>query len=219
MTKLEPLRILIADDHPMFRRGLRSLLAAQDDMEVVGEATNAAEAIQAAAALPDVILMDLHMPGGGALATREVVRLYPSVRVLVVTMFKDDDSVFSTLRAGAQGYVLKDADEEELLRAVRAVSRGEAIFSSEIAMRVLAYFARPPSHPRDVFPELTDREREVLGLIAKGHGNPEIARQLGLRLKTVANYASNIFSKLQVADRVEAMAKAQQVGLGKERDS
>ena len=219
MTELNPMRILIADDHPMFRRGLKSLLSAQDDMEVIGEAASAAEAVQQAASLPDVVLMDLHMPGGGIEATREIVRLYPNVRVLVVTMFEDDDSVFTALRAGARGYVLKDTDDEELLRAVRAVGRGEAIFSSAIATRVLVYFAKPPSLPRNVLPELTDREREVLELIAKGHGNPEIARQLGLRLKTVANYASNIFSKLQVADRAEAIARARYEGLGTERRS
>lgn len=217
MAKLDPMRVVIADDHPIFRRGLRSLLTAQDDMEVVGEATSAAEAVQAATALPDIILMDLHMPGGGIEATREIARLYPSVRVLVVTMFKDDDSVFSTLRAGARGYVLKDAEDEELLRAVRAVSRGESIFSPEIATRVLAYFAKPPSFPSDVFPELTDREREVLELIAEGHGNPEIARRLNLHPKTVANYASNVFSKLQVADRAEAIVLAKNAGLGSER--
>lgn len=218
MTTLDPLRVVIADDHPMFRRGLRSLLTAQADLEVIGEATSAAEAIQAAAVLPDVILMDLHMPGGGIEATREVARLYPSVRVLIITMFKDDDSVFSALRAGARGYVLKDAQDEELLRAVRAVGRGEAIFSPEIATRVLAYFAGPPSLPRNVFPELTDREREVLELIAGGRGNVEIARRLNLHPKTVANYASNVFSKLQVADRVEAIAVARTAGLGSERD-
>ncbi len=217
MTEFDPLRVVIADDHPMFRRGLNSLVTAQNDMEVVGEVTSAAEAIEAAAALPDIILMDLHMPGGGIEATREIARLYPNVQILVVTMFKDDDSVFSALRAGARGYVLKDAEDEELLRAVRAVSRGEAIFSPEIATRVLAYFARPPSLPRNVFPELTDREREVLELVAEGRGNPEIAGRLNLHLKTVANYASNIFSKLQVADRAEAIAVARHAGLGTER--
>lgn len=203
----------------MFRRGLKSLLSAQDDMEVIGEAASATEAAQQAATLPDVVLMDLHMPGGGIEATREIVRFYPNVRVLVVTMFEDDDSVFTALRAGARGYVLKDTEDEELLRAVRAVGRGEAIFSAAIATRVLAYFARPPSFPRDTFSELTDRECEVLELIAKGQGNPEIARQLGLQLKTVANYASNIFSKLQVADRAEAIARARHKGLGTEHGS
>lgn len=218
MPKLDPLRVVIADDHPMFRRGLKGLLTAQDDIEVVDEVAGAAEAVQAAAALPDVILMDLHMPGGGIEATREIVLHYPGVRVLVVTMFKDDDSVFSALRAGALGYVLKDADEEELLRAVRAVGRGEAIFSPEVATRVLAYFARPPSLPMGVFPELTGREREVLELIAEGRSNSEIARRLNLYPKTVANYVSNVFSKLQVADRAEAITVARNAGLGGERN-
>lgn len=218
MTKLDPLRVVIADDHPMFRRGLKSLLTAQDDMEVVGEATSAAEAVQVGAALPDVILMDLHMPGGGLEATREIVRRYESVRILVVTMFRDDESVFTALRAGARGYVLKDADDEELLRAVRAVGRGEAIFSPEIATRVLTYFARPRTALPSAFPELTERELEVLELIAAGRGNAEIARRLGLQPKTVSNYASTIFSKLQVADRSEATAKAKGAGLGTAQD-
>lgn len=218
MTKPDTLRVVIADDHPMFRRGLKSLLSVQADLEIVGEVASAAEAIRAAAVLPDVILMDLHMPGGGIEATREVARLYPSVQVLIVTMFEDDDSVFSALRAGARGYVLKDADDEELLRAVRAVGQGESIFSPGIATRVLSYFARLPSLPRDVFPELTDREREVLELIAEGRSNVEIAKRLNLRLKTIANYTSNVFSKLQVADRAEAVAVARNAGLGGARN-
>jgi DNA-binding NarL/FixJ family response regulator len=217
---MDPLHILIADDHALFRKGLRALLAAQDDLEVVGEAKSAADTVELAGSLlPDVVLMDLHMPGGGIEATREIARTAPSVRVLVVTMFKDDASVFTALRVGARGYVLKDADEEEMLRAIRAVGRGEAIFSPEVAGKVLAYFARPhPTLPREAFPELTAREREVLKLIAEGKSNPEIARHLGLRLKTVANYASNIFSKLQVADRAEAVSRARTAGLGQETD-
>lgn len=214
-----PLRVLIADDHPMFRRGLRSLLATQPDLTVVGEASSAEETLTVAAQeTPDVIMMDLNMPGGGLEATREVVRRMDTVRVLIVTMFKDDESVFTALRAGAKGYVLKDADEEELLRAIRAVGRGEAIFSSDIATRVLTYFSRPRTQLPSAFPDLTERELEVLKLIAEGRGNPEIARHLGLRLKTVANYASNIFSKLQVADRAEAAARAREAGLGAKGD-
>lgn len=213
---MEKLRILIADDHPLFRRGLRALLAGQGDLEVVGEAATSVETVeQASALLPDVILMDLNMPGGGIEATRSVTRAYPSVRVLVVTMYKDDASVFTALRAGARGYVLKDADEEEMLRAVRAVGWGEAIFSPGVASQVLTYFARPhPTLPPEVFPELTAREREILGLIAQGKSNPEIARELDLTPKTVANYVSNIFSKLQVADRAEAVERARTGGLG-----
>ncbi len=212
-----PLRILIADDHPMFRRGLRSLLETQPDFMVTGEAGSAEAALVAALQeLPDVVLMDLHMPGGGLEATRELARRFRDVRVLIVTMFKDDESVFTALRAGAKGYVLKDADEEELLRAIRAVGRGEAIFSPDIATRVLTYFSRPRMTLPSAFPELTERELEVLKLIAEGRGNAEIARHLGLRLKTVANYASNIFSKLQVADRAEAAVRAREAGLGTE---
>ena len=214
MAELDPLRVVIADDHPMFRRGLKSLLDSQKDMVVVGEATSAAEAVEAGTTLPDVILMDLHMPGGGLEATREVIRRYEGVRVLVVTMFRDDESVFTALRAGARGYVLKDADGEELLRAVRAVGQGEAIFSPEIATRVLAYFARPRTALPNAFPALTERELEVLELIAVGRGNAEIARLLGLQLKTVSNYASTVFSKLQVADRSEAALRAKEAGMG-----
>lgn len=213
-----PLRILIADDHPIFRRGLRSLLEVQADLEVVGEVGSAAEALEAVGEdsqnPPDVVLMDLNMPGGGLSATRELAGRFAGVRVLVVTMFRDDDSVFAALRAGAKGYVLKDAGDEELLRAVRAVGRGEAIFGPEVAARVLAYFSRPRDPLPGAFPDLTERELEVLNLIAAGHGNPGIARQLGLRLKTVANYASSIFGKLQVADRAEAAARARAAGIG-----
>lgn len=212
---MTPLQILIADDHPMFRRGLRSLLEAQADLRVTGEVGSAEAALGATLQNPpDVVLMDLNMPGGGLGATRELARRSNGVRVLVVTMFQDDDSVFAALRAGAKGYVLKDAGEEELLRAVRAVGRGEAIFSAEIAARVLAYFSRPREPLPGAFPALTERELEVLNLIAAGHGNPDIARQLGLRLKTVANYASSIFSKLHVADRAEAASRAREAGLG-----
>lgn len=210
-----PLRILIADDHPMFRRGLKSLLETQNDLCVVGETASATETIGAVEKLtPDVVLMDLHMPGGGLSATRELAQHFSSVHVLVVTMFRDDASVFTALRAGAKGYVLKDASADDLLRAIRAVGRGEAIFSPEIAIRVLTYFSRPRRALPNAFPELTERELEVLGLISEGRSNPDIARLLGLKLKTVANYASNIFSKLQVADRAEATVRAREAGLG-----
>ena len=162
---MDPLRILIADDHPLFRKGMRALLASLPDMEVVGEAATGDEATRLAATLqPDVILMDLQMPGGGGLAaTRQIVQTSPHIRVLVVTLFEDDDSVFTALRAGARGYVLKDVDEAEMLRAIQAVGHGEAIFSPAIATRVLDFFAAArPTVPREVFPTLTDREREIL---------------------------------------------------------
>ena len=213
---METLRILIAEDHPLFRKGMIFLLSSVPEFEVVGEATTGEEAVTRAAELrPDVILMDLQMPEvNGIEATKRIMQDSPSVRILVVTLFEDDDSVFSALRAGARGYVLKDADEEEMILSIRAVSRGEAIFSPAIAERVLAYFASPIPAPPQAFPTLTDREREILNLIAQGHPNPSIAKQLSLSTKTVGNYVSNIFTKLQVADRAQAIIRAREAGLG-----
>ena len=209
------LRVLVVEDHPLFRRGVVALLDAADGMTVAGTAGSGEEAVTAAAQLrPDVVLMDLQLPGiSGIEATRAIVAAEPGIRVLVLSLFEDDDSVFLALRAGARGYVLKDADEDELTGAIRAVARGEAIFSRAIAGRVLAFFAAPRPAPK-AFPELTDREREILALIAAGHPNPSIARQLFLSPKTVANYVSSIFAKLQVADRAEAMIRAREAGLG-----
>jgi DNA-binding NarL/FixJ family response regulator len=215
---LETLRILVAEDHPLFRKGMISLLSSVPEFEVVGEAATGEEAVARAADLqPDVVLMDLQMPNvNGIEATRRVLQESPSIRVLVVTLFEDDDSVFMALRSGARGYVLKDADEEEMVLSIRAVGKGEAIFSPAVAERVLAYFAASP--PGDVlpqaFPTLTDREREILHLIAQGYPNPTIARQLSLSTKTVGNYVSNIFTKLQVADRAQAIIRAREAGLG-----
>jgi DNA-binding NarL/FixJ family response regulator len=209
--------VLIADDHPVFRRGLRTLLASVPDLEVVGEAATGAEVVTAAvAAQPDVIVMDLHMPGlNGIEATRRVLQTSPHISMLVLTMLDDDASVFAAMRAGARGYLLKDADQDEIVRAIWAVGSGEAIFGPAIATRVIDYFAAPwPSLPPQAFPELTARERELLELIAQGHNNQTIAERLGLRHKTVRNHVSNIFSKLQVADRAQAIVRARQVGLG-----
>jgi DNA-binding NarL/FixJ family response regulator len=216
---LETLRILIAEDHPLFRKGMISLLSSVPEFEVVGEAKTGEEAIERAAQMqPDVILMDLQMPEvNGIEATRRILQESPTVRILVVTLFEDDDSVFMALRAGARGYVLKDADEEEIVLSIRAVSKGEAIFSPAIATRVLAFFATSPppgGATPQAFPTLTDREREILNLIARGHPNPSIARQLSLSTKTVGNYVSNIFTKLQVADRAQAIIRAREAGLG-----
>lgn len=216
----EPIRVLVADDHPLFRSGMRALLAADPATEVAGEATNGEEAIGLASELqPDVVLMDLHMPGlSGIDATRRILHSSPNTRILVVTMFEDDHSVFSAIRAGARGYLLKGANPDEVLRAIRVVAGGEAIFSPSVATRLIAFFGslRPQGLPQ-AFPELTDREREILALIAQGRSNAEIARHLSLSAKTVANHASNILSKLQVADRAQAMLRAREAGLGQGR--
>jgi DNA-binding NarL/FixJ family response regulator len=214
---MDPLRVLIADDHPLFRSGIRGLLDATADTEVIGEASTGEQAIALAEQLqPDVIVMDLQMPGvNGIEATRGIVRTSPHIGVLVVTMFEDDRSVFAAMRAGARGYVLKDTDEEEMLRAIRAVGNGEAIFSPAVAQRLLSFFAETRhTVPERIFPELTEREREILAYIAQGHSNPQIAAHLVLSPKTVRNHISNIFSKLQVADRAEAIVRAREAGLG-----
>ena len=213
---MDILRILIADDHPLFRKGMRTLLTATTDTEVVGEATTGQEAIELAGNLqPDVVLMDLQMPGiNGIEATRQIVNASPHIRILVVTLFEDDASVFTALRAGARGYILKDAKEEEMIRAIRAVGSGEAIFSPAIATRLIDFFAAQRSGvSKEIFPTLTEREREILQLIARGSTNSDIARQLGLSVKTVNNYVSNIFSKLQVTDRAQAIIRARDAGL------
>jgi len=212
---METLTVLIADDHPVFRKGLRALLVAMPGVELVGQATSGLEAIQLAEELqPDVILMDLHMPGGGGLeAIHQIVQTSPHIRILVVTMFQDDDSVFAALRAGARGYVLKDMEDEDITRAILAVGSGEAIFSPAIAERMMKFFAARPGLPLEVFPELTSSERSVLSLMAQGVNNNEIAQKLSYSPKTVRNYVSNIFSKLQVADRAQAIIKAREAGL------
>lgn len=213
----EAIRVLIADDHSLFRQGLAVLLASLPGLEVVSEAANGHEALAATLeTLPDVVLMDIQMPGGNGLeATRRILAKAPSVGILMLTMFDDDESVFMAMRAGARGYILKGADQEQLVRAIQAVARGEALFSPGIAARLLAFFQTPhPSLPLNIFPELTRRELEVLKLIAAGTGNREIARQLELSDKTVRNYISNIFSKLQVVDRAQAIIKARDAGLG-----
>jgi len=214
---MEPIRVLIADDHPHFRDGMRALLISASDVEVVGEAGNGERAVMLAERLqPDVILMDLNMPGvGGIEATRRILHTSPHISVLVVSMYEDDDSVFAALKAGARGYLLKGALKAEILRAIRAVTSGEAIFGPSIARRLMQYFANPRSAaPKDVFPELTEREHEVLTLVARHETNPEIAHRLHLSQKTVRNHVSNIFTKLRVADRAQAIIQARGAGLG-----
>ena len=213
----EALRILLVDDHPLVRNGLRALLASVTDMAVVGEASNGEEAITLAAELqPDIILMDLHMPGlNGIEATRRIVHAHPHIGILVLTMLEDDASVFAAMRAGARGYLLKGADQADVLRAIGVAAHGEAIFSPPIARRLMQYFENmQPILPPNVFPDLTEREREILGLIARGKSNAEIAGELVLSPKTVSNHVSNIFSKLQVVDRAQAVLRAKQAGLG-----
>ncbi len=212
---MDKLTILIADDHPVFRKGLRALLASMPTTELVGEATGGEEAVNLAEKLqPDVILMDLQMPGGGGLtAIRQIVQTSPHIRILVITMFEDDDSVFAAMRGGARGYVLKDMNDDEITRAILAVGNGEAIFSPAIAQRMISFFSARPDLPVDIFPELTESERNVLRLMAQGTSNEAIAQQLSLSNKTIRNYVSNIFSKLQVADRAQAIVKARDAGL------
>lgn len=211
------IQVLIADDNTPFRQGLRAMLRTTPDMHVVGEATTGMEAIAMAEALqPDVILMDLQMPeGNGMDATRRIVHTSPHIRVVVLTMFDDDDSVFAALQAGARGYLLKGSLKAEVLRAIRAASNGEAIFGPSIAQRLMQHFTRHTSggHSRDLFPELTEREREILALMAQRLTNQEIAERLVLSGKTIRNHVSNIFSKLQVADRAEAIMRARDAGL------
>ena len=213
------IRVLVADDHAAFRTGVIAVIDTAGDMRVAGEAATGEEAVAAALSLqPDVILMDVHMPGvDGVEATRRIVDGSPHVAVLVLTMHDDDETVFAAVRGGARGYLLKGAPRTELLRAVRAVAAGEAIFGPAVARRLMAFFERPvPRLDRAAFPELTDREREILGLIAQGRSNSDITAVLVLSPKTVRNHVSNIFSKLQVRDRAEAIVRAREAGLGRE---
>jgi DNA-binding NarL/FixJ family response regulator len=213
---MDHIHVLIADDHTLFRAGLHALLNLFSDIQVIGEASTGEETIAKAESLqPDIILMDIQMPGvNGIEATRRIVRTSPNIGIIVVTMFEDDESVFSAMRAGARGYILKEAGEEEVLRAIRSVANGEAIFSPAIARRLMHFFSKPAIASDPVFPDLTAREREILDLIARGENNAEIAQRLVLSPHTVRNHISNIFSKLQVADRAEAIIRAREAGLG-----
>ena len=209
-------RVLVVDDHPLYREGLTTALAAAVDVEVVGEAGAGAEAIRLVAAdPPDVVLMDLHMPGvSGVEATRQIRDTHPAVAVLVLTMLDGDDAVFAAMRAGARGYLLKGAGRDEITAAIAAVARGEVVFAAGIATRVLAFFSGGPANGAQPFAELTDREREVLDLVARGLTNQAIARRLVLSEKTVRNHVAAILLKLEVSNRAAAVAKARDAGLG-----
>ena len=213
-----PIRIAVVDDHPLMREGLRALVATVPDIEVVAEAADGAAARrEVQLARPDVVVMDLHMPGtNGVEATRAIVQAVPETRVLVLSMFEDDDSVFAAMRAGASGYLVKGAGQDEILRAVRSIAAGQAIFGPSVARRIVEFFASAGAGSRtaDPFPELTSREREVLDLIAAGRNNTGIGGELAITPKTVSNHISAIFAKLQVADRAEAIVRAREAGLG-----
>lgn len=217
---MDKITILIADDHPPFRSGLRALLESSQEVNIVGEAGTGEEAVMQAAKLqPDVILMDIQMSGlNGIEATRRILYTSPHIAILMLTMFEDDDFVFAALRAGARGYLLKGTMKVDLLRAIYSVASGEAIFGASIARRLVNYFAEVPQHPAALpnfaFPDLTARELEILNLIASHQSNSDIASELGISLKTVRNHVSNIFSKLQVVDRVQAILRAREAGLG-----
>ena len=212
------LRIVVADDHPLFRRGLVGVLSAHEGWQVVAEESDGIGVVTTVhARQPDVVVMDLRMPGlDGIEATRRIVATSPQIAVLVLTMHDDDASLFSAIRAGARGYLLKGADQAEIVRAVAAVADGEAIFGASLAGRILEFFAAPRARGAEVvFPQLTAREHEVLDLIAAGRSNGDVAATLVLSPKTVRNHVSAIFAKLQVADRAQAIVVARDAGLGR----
>jgi DNA-binding NarL/FixJ family response regulator len=216
----ERIRVLVADDHPVFRRGMRAILGAEPDTELLGEATDGEEAVTLALELrPDVILMDLNMPNlNGIEATRRILQANPDTAILMLTMFEDDKSILAAMRAGAHGYVLKGADGAEMLRAIHAVASGEAIFSPTITRRLTEYFATSGGDSKassaQAFPNLTEREHEILSLMAEGYTNGAIASRLYLSPKTVRNYVSSIFTKLEVSDRSQAIVQARKAGVG-----
>ncbi len=213
-----PIRVLLADDHPVVRRGLAALLGTLDEFEVVGEAEDGEAAVrEAQLTKPDVVLMDVRMPGlDGIEATRRIRRAVPGTAVLVLTMYDEDATVFTAMQAGARGYLLKGAGQDEIADAIRAVVRGQAIFGAAIATRLLEHFAHPPAQPLadDPFPGLTPREREILEQLAEGRRTAEIASALHLSPKTVSNNLTTIFAKLEVTDRTAAVIRARERGLG-----
>ena len=214
----EPVRVLLADDHPVYRDGLAALLGSLDGVEVVGTAADGVEAVDGARELqPDVVVMDVQMPRlDGIEATRAITADSPHIGVVVLTMAEEDQTLFAAMRAGARGYLLKGASQGEIVRAITAVAQGEAIFGPAIARRVADFFAAAPAAtPGSAFPQLTSREHEILALVAAGRSNAQIASELYLSPKTVRNNVSNIFTKLHVADRAEAIIRARDAGLGR----
>jgi DNA-binding NarL/FixJ family response regulator len=216
------IRVLVVDDHPVFRAGLMAILDDLDDVEVVAQAADGEQAIdEVASHRPDVVLMDLRMPGiGGLEATARITAHHPNTAVIVLTMDSDHDSVFAALRAGARGYLLKEADGDDVQRALHAVAKGDAVFGPGIAERVISFFATPRlATSADPFPQLTPREREILHLIAEGLDNAAIARRLLLTEKSVRNRVSDILTKLRARSRAEAVVPARDEGLGGEQAS
>jgi DNA-binding NarL/FixJ family response regulator len=213
----QPIRLFIADDHALFREGIRALLSATPDIVCIGEAATGEDAVRGVGeAEPDVVLMDINLPGiNGIEATRQILHTHSATGVIMVTMLEGDASIFAALRAGARGYVLKGANHQELLQSIRAVAQGQVLFGAAVAARLAHFFARAQAGGADQpLPELSEREHEILDLIARHYTNPEIAQQLGIAEKTIRNHVSNIFNKLQVADRAQAIIKARKAGLG-----
>jgi DNA-binding NarL/FixJ family response regulator len=217
VTEDEPLRVVVADDHPVYRDGLALLLGSVPGLEVAGTAADGAEAVAVVREqLPDVVVMDVQMPVlDGIEATRRIAAEVPSVGVVVLTMSEDDGTVFAAVRAGARGYLLKGADQEEVVRAITTVASGGAVFGAALARRIAEFFTSGPAGPETAFPQLTAREREVLELVAAGRSNAQIAAALYLSPKTVRNVVSNVLTKLQVTDRAQAIVRAREAGLGR----
>ena len=212
-------KVMLVDDHPLFIDGVRAALAGDPDLYVVAEAHTLADARRLADEhAPDVVLMDLNLPDGSGIdATRDILASAPETRVLVITMSADDDAVVAAMRAGARGYVVKGSGRADLVRAVTTVAAGGAVFGPAVAERLGAFFGGLAAQPgRELFPQLSDREREVLDLVARGHDNRRIARELFLSEKTVRNNVSTLLAKLGAADRAEAISRARRAGLGQE---